>query len=258
MTHFFIAKQGEQKGPFSLNYIADLVLSQEYSVYDHIYLADSSEWVRMKDFQPLIEILEQEALHESSHDEDSGGRGAAPEEGWYILIEEQQSGPFSYQDLLQKLQKRELQEYHYVWNAKLDGWQKIAELEEFSPESIKALKPEVKEAVYFRRRHLRSKVSSSLLIHNNEKLWRGESLEISAGGAGVIMEHAPVELKPGSHLYLHYKPSQNLPAFNAICEVVSLKPSLNQDKKQSLGLKFVKIHPHIQKQIEELPKVSAA
>src|SRR5690606_38372739 len=111
--------------------------------------------------------------------------------------------------------------------------------------SIKKLKstlmPEINE-VFFRRRHRRVKYGGTILVHDNKSVWKGQGVEISAGGAGVIMENSMIV--PGQTLYLHFKPGDGVPPFNAVCEVVSKRFVEGvKDKNAPIryGLKFKNI-----------------
>jgi len=57
-------------------------------------------------------------------------------------------------------------------------------------------------------------------------------VEVSAGGAGLVIEGAQFEI--GQQIYLHFKPGQNVPAFNAICKVMSQRGNV-------FGVQFIKI-----------------
>ena len=59
---------------------------------------------------------------------------------------------------------------------------------------------------------------------------------------------------PGQNLYLHFKPGDEVPPFNAVCEVVSksfTKGVKKRDAKVQYGLKFVNIVPGAKKAIKE-------
>ena len=142
-------------------------------------------------------------------------------------------------------------EFDYAWQNGMKAWMRIAELDEFKPEHIKKLKgglmPEI-ENVFFRRKHPRVPISGTIIVHDNRSVWKGQGLEISSGGAAVIMDNAMVV--PGQTLYLHFKPQNGLPAFNTICEVVSKKFVEGvRDKKAPIcyGLKFKSLNEDTQK-----------
>ena len=80
------------------------------------------------------------------------------------------------------------------------------------------------------------------MVHDNKKVWKGQGFEISSGGAGIIMEHSMIV--PGQVLYLHFKPADVVPPFNAVVEVVSkrfLKGVKHKDQTIHYGVKFTSI-----------------
>lgn len=73
------------------------------------------------------------------------------------------------------------------------------------------------------------------------------------------MENAMVV--PGQTLYLHFKPGDGVPPFNAICEVVSKQYVEGVKEKNApirYGLKFTSISPTTQKFLQEFAKRSEA
>ena len=84
-------------------------------------------------------------------------------------------------------------------------------------------------------------------------------MEVSEGGAGVVMENAM--LVPGQELYLHFKPGDGVPPFNAICEVVSkefVKDLRDRSAPIKYGLKFKSLSSETQKFLKDYTKRSAA
>jgi hypothetical protein len=174
---------------------------------------------------------------------------------WYVLKGENKFGPFAYMDLVKMLQEKKVFEFDYVWHAQLGSWTRMAELKEFQPQSIQNLQsaemPELSE-VFFRRRHKRASFNASILVHDNKSVWKGEGIEISAGGAGLYMDNAM--LVPGQTLFLHFKPGDGVPPFNATCEIVSKKFMKGiKDRKSPIkyGVKFINIAPTTQEMIAE-------
>ena len=144
------------------------------------------------------------------------------ESGWYMLKEGSNYGPFTRVEVIQMLQERNLYEYDYLWHPELSGWKKVSDVPTFSPEAIRQLKEsgvDGVQEVFFRRRHARAKYGASMIVHNNKTVFKAKSLELSIGGAGIIVESAGLDI--GQTLYLHFKPGDGIPPFNAICQVVS-------------------------------------
>lgn len=182
---------------------------------------------------------------------------------WYILKWDNKYGPFSYVEVVKMLQGKSVFEFDYIWRNGQDNWRRIAEVEDFNSEKIVELfkqkeDPAVKDS-FFRRRHERTSFNGSIIIHDNDKVWKGEAIEISEGGAGIVMQNSLI--KPGEKVFLHVKPGDNVPPFNAICEVVSKKYSKDvsgRDAPVKYGVKFLKIHSAHLDSIKEYIKKKAA
>lgn len=181
---------------------------------------------------------------------------------WYILKWDNKYGPFSYVEVVKMLQGKSVFEFDYIWKNGQDNWKRIAEVDQFDSHKIKALyeqkeDPAVKDS-FFRRRHERKNFNGSIIIHDNDKVWKGEAIEISEGGAGIVMNNSLI--KPGEKVFLHVKPGDNVPPFNAICEVVSkkfLKGVNDREASVKYGVKFLKIHSTHLDSIKEYIKKKA-
>ena len=116
--------------------------------------------------------------------------------------------------------------------------------------------PEVSQ-IFFRRRHKRVQYGGTILVHDNKKVWKGQAVEISEGGAGVVMDNSLIV--PGQELFLHFKPGDGVPPFNAVCEVVSKQYVFGvKDPKAPMkyGLKFKDLSNDTQKAIKEYSRSS--
>jgi hypothetical protein len=157
---------------------------------------------------------------------------------WFVLRGENKFGPFSYAELVKMLQEKSLYEYDYVWSHIMSSWQRVAEISDFNPDSIKSLlksdDPRVEE-IFFRRRHARASYGGSIIVHNNESMWKAKGVEISVGGAALVIENAG--LQPGQNLFLHFKPGDEVPPFNATCEIVS-KQYVDQAKDSQAPVRY--------------------
>ena len=181
---------------------------------------------------------------------------------WYILKWDNKYGPFSYVEVVKMLQGKSVFEFDYIWKNGQDNWKRIAEVDQFDSHKIKALyeqkeDPAVKDS-FFRRRHEIKNFNGSIIIHDNDKVWKGEAIEISEGGAGIVMNNSLI--KPGEKVFLHVKPGDNVPPFNAICEVVSkkfLKGVNDREAPVKYGVKFLKIHSTHLDSIKEYIKKKA-
>lgn len=178
---------------------------------------------------------------------------------WYILKWDNKYGPFSYIEVVKMLQGKSVFEFDYIWRNGEENWKRIAEVQNFDSSSIKELyeqkeDPVVKDS-FFRRRHERKNFNGSIIIHDNDKVWKGDAIEISEGGAGIVMQNSLI--KPGEKIFLHVKPGDNVPPFNAICEVVSKKFTKGVNDREApvkYGVKFLKIHTAHLEHIKEFIK----
>jgi hypothetical protein len=240
MNHYYVAKNGQQEGPYSVDQITEKIKSKDLTLNDYVYDSDLNDWVFLSQFAPIskIKVVEKE-------DNDS----------WFILKSENKYGPFTQLELVKMLQDKSLFEFDYVWKKSMSSWNQISELNEFSTESIRKMmftEEDLKSEIFFRRRHARAEYGASIIVHNNIKLWRGNSLELSAGGAGIYMEN--VSLTPGDTVFLHFQPGDGVPPFNAVCEIVSKKTNLKvigSGKAKLYGVKFSKIQYGVQKAIKD-------
>lgn len=156
-----------------------------------------------------------------------------------MLKQNNNYGPFSKVEIIQMLQSKTLQEYDFIWHEGMSAWKRLSEINEFSVADIKALfeksqnqKNSVIKSAFYRRKFPRSKVNSQAIIHDKHKVYKSVGVEISEGGAGLFVDNAEFELN--QQVYLHFKPADGVPSFNAICIVVSKKENV-------YGVKFLKI-----------------
>jgi hypothetical protein len=201
-----------------------------------------------------------EVAHQSSQTAQPAGKANAQE--WYVLKWDNRYGPFSYLDVIKMLQEKNIFEFDFVWRQGFDGWHRIAELSDFSSETIKSLSSsssKKSEDVFYRRRHARTKHNASIIVHDGNNVWKGTSLEISEGGAGLVMHNALV--LPGQKVYLHFKPGDGVPPFNAVCEIVSkqyVKGVKSKEAPIGYGVKFLEVSGDVQKVIRKLASKTAA
>ena len=140
----------------------------------------------------------------------------------------------------------------------MEAWQRISECTHFEEGKLKSLLKNHKGStpVHFRRRAARVDHATSLVFHNNKKLWNAKTFELSSNGASVQVDGQ--SFNKGELLLLHYRPSKKVPAFNVQCEVVSCQKIAVDPKSKTgsdvyrLGLRFVKINIVAQKVINEI------
>jgi hypothetical protein len=265
MQKFYVSHLEQQMGPYELDEIVSLVHAGTLSPLDYIYDQGKEDWVLFLDHPELSSRVKamkpqnapkpkaQTATHTSPPVQASGDK-----QEWYILKGDNKFGPFTYLDVVKMLQQGVVFEFDFAWNGAMPNWARIAEIADFTKDHIKQLQQSGSAdaaQVFFRRRHKRVSYGGTILIHDNKKVWKGKAVEISEGGAGVIMENSMVV--PGQELYLHFKPGDGVPPFNAICEVVS-KQFVNGVRDPSspvkYGLKFKTISSDAEKVIREVTR----
>ena len=267
---FYVSAAGEQQGPFSIEQIVERVKAKTLDASDYLFDETQQDWVMLMAHSRLSESLKAlkpatppaaaTPLASKATAFDKSRTGADVAE-WFVLKGESKFGPFAYSELIKMLQDKSVFEFDYVWHLGLKAWERIATLAEFSPEKIRDFRTTTEgpiNEVFFRRRHARAQHGASILVHDNRAVYKGRSIEVSAGGAGIVIENAI--LQPGEMLYLHFKPAGNTPPFNATCEIIS-KSYVNASDKSApvrYGVKFTKIESQTQQILNEFALKTAA
>jgi len=268
-TLFYVSLNGGHVGPYTVDTIVQKIEAGEHLWTDYVYCEAKADWVVIMEHPNFADRFKASSAKTSAKPEEhTVVNAAAPkhddkykEKAWYILKEGNNYGPFSKLELVQMLQEKTLFEYDYVWHTKLNAWKRVAEVEEYTPDSIRAMKEsglsEIAE-VFFRRRHARASYGCSLIVHNNKTVFKGRSMEISSGGAGILIDNP--NLQPGQNLFLHFQPGDGVPPFNAVCTVVSKQTV--KDTKSALdsvkyGVKFTSISQHVRESIRQFTQKAA-
>lgn len=275
---YYVSHETQQMGPYAIDEIVNFVGQGTLSALDYIYDEDKNDWVtflehaelaeKVKSLKPKApprvqespsEKVEKRAVYQSKHI--TGALAEPMSKEWFVLKGENKFGPFSYTDVIKMLQQGVVFEFDYGWHEGMQNWQRLAEISYFDKEHLRQLKdstmPEISE-VFFRRRYKRVKYGGTILIHDHKSVWKGQGVEISEGGAGVIMENAMI--LPGQELYLHFKPGDGVPPFNAVCEVVSKQfmSEINNPRTPiKYGLKFKTVSNETQKVLKDYTKKAA-
>jgi hypothetical protein len=258
-SQFFVSHDGQTIGPHTIDEVTKKLEKNELEWTDYIFDDAANDWVMLMESKFIKQDLKPTKKPEGSpkaplkeQSEDAEG------EDWFILKGDDQSGPFSFHDLVKMLQDKTLFEFDYIWKPGQDSWKRVAEVSQFTPDQIKDLKTSKLNAIsniFFRRRFKRREFGGTLIVHDNKKVWHGKSLEISEGGAGLIMFNAMV--LPGQTLYLHFRPSGNVPPFNALVEVVSkkyVKGVQDFNAPMSYGVRFIKIQDEARQYLHDFAK----
>lgn len=252
---YLVSHQGEQVGPYSLDEIVGQVRAKKLDLFDFVYDQAKDDWVLLMEYAPLAQMLKSNkptarppqtaaTTAAAPQIETIAVVAAAPAEKsahaiteWFVLKGDNRFGPFGFTDVVKMLQQKVVFPFDFVWHAGLDSWKRVAEIAEFSPESIRALLGTSKDS-FTPRKHARKKYSGRVIIHDNLSLWKGEALEISKGGVGVTMTNTMVV--PGQQVTVHFGSHEGWPAFNAVCEVVS-KKFVNDSSPVEYGLRFLSL-----------------
>ena len=265
---YYVSANGEQQGPFTAEQIVERVNSKSLDASDYLFDEAKQDWIMLMAHPQLSQALKtlKPVSPTSSSSNGSGPNVSALRAGqskdgngqeiteWFVLKGESKFGPFSYPELIKMLQDKSIFEFDYVWHVGLKAWERIATIAEFSPDKIRNFRGSSEgpiNEVFFRRRHARAHHGASILVHDNRAVYKGRSIEVSAGGAGIVIENAL--LQPGESLYLHFKPADQTPPFNAACEIIS-KSFVNASDKSApvrYGVKFTKIETQTQQILNE-------
>ncbi len=254
---YIIHRSGVEKSPCSYSEVLADLEKKDLDWTDYVYDESQKDWVFLMDhpdFNERFKSLKPQGKPTSISSE----RQTEPvETEWYILRNENKYGPFSYLEILKMLQERKVFEFDFVWSRpQMNSWQRISELPDFQPEKIRDTKlagGAMLSDIFYRRRHARAKFGASVLVHNSKEVWRGNSIEISAGGAGLILDTDRLQI--GLSVFLHFKAGDGVPPFNAVCSIVS-KQDL-KDGKYRYGVKFNSISQSVQQAIKKLTNRAA-
>lgn len=255
MQKYFVAKEGIQKGPWTLQEITQNIHKKVISWNDYIYDEKNNDWMFLFEFPQLTDLFNKSFKNPLNNKPTSAPHNYYEERVWYILKQNENYGPFCYLDLIQMLQSKTLFEHDFLWRTGRPAWKRLAEIEEFSSEKLKEVfkmlaqdNKEKVEKVFFRRRHVRAKYKCEVLIHDKQKVYSAHSIEISSGGASFKIENVSFEVD--SQVYLHFKPGGDVPPFNAVCKIVSRAGAL-------YGVSFVHVSTSAKDSIVKFTKKAA-
>ncbi len=250
MSQYYVYINEQQQGPLSEKEITERLSSGTYEWTDYIYDENSKEWVTFLQY-PLFsaKFKQQKAPSAPPQTAAKGGIPSTPDEQeWFVLQGDNRHGPFSFLEIVNMRQSGKIQSHEYVWRQSMSGWKKLSEVKEFSADAIRDLqnsKNNQASEAFFRRRHARVQYGASILVHNQKNVFKGNSIEISEGGAAVVLQTD--EFPMSSTMFLHFQPGDGVPPFNAICSVINVSPAANGYFKY--GLKFTSISQSMQQAI---------
>lgn len=275
-TEFFVSKGEQQLGPWTVQEIAAKVAAGEVAVTDYAFDEAKNDWVALFQcdaFQEHMRAQKPKAPPKadslskafSAPKAEEPKKQEAPVKGvqeWYVQKGQHRYGPFSYLGVIRALQEKTVYEFDLCWKHGMGEWVRIAEHAEFSSENIRAVAHQAKETeeqVFTQRQHPRIGFETEVLVHDNRSVWLGRSFEGSVGGSGLIIENAT--LVPGQTVLLHFAERADLPAFNALCEIVGKKFAKDvRDPKSPVQymVRFVKLDAQAEARVQKYFQTNAA
>ncbi len=281
-VEFYIAKGGANFGPFTITQIADLIARTEFAVTDFVYEEARAEWITLMECEALKEHLRrskptapppnaaQNVQPQAPSAPSSSVKAAAlakpafakpawattpRDDAWYIQKNGERHGPFTYLEMVRGLQEKTVYEFDFVWKEGMETFMRIAEHPSFLPERIRDLltqKAAPEQQAFVKRQHPRVKFESEVIVHDDRDVWMGQAFEASVGGSGVVIENS--RLTPGQMVRIHFAPTEGLPAFNALGEIVGKTYSKTVRGAKSpvkYSVRFVKLDGSAEPQVRE-------
>ncbi len=278
-AEFYVSKDEAQLGPWTVQEMALKLAEGKIAVTDFTFDDQMNDWVAlfqceafqayMKSQKPKsappkkaapstsIALPQEPAATLESPVEVAK---AAPQE-WFVQKGQHRYGPFTYFGLIRALQEKTVYEFDLCWKNGMNEWIRIAEHEDFQGDKIRLLngRNESEEKVFSQRQHPRIGFETEVLVHDNRSVWLGRAFEGSVGGSGLVIENAT--LVPGQTVLLHFAENENLPAFNALCEIVGKKFAKDiRDPKSPVqySVRFVKLDAHAEARVQKYFQSHAA
>lgn len=187
---------------------------------------------------------------------------------WFVQRGSQRVGPMTRLELIRAMQTKMVYTHDLAWHEGPAAWQPISDIHEFSPAAIRelVLRGESFKNVFALRRHERSPFHREVILTNQRQVWLGRAYQGSAGGSGLIIESS--KFSPGEVLHVHFAAHESsrsaiadhasdeitgqLPAFSAVCEIVSKKQAVMSRRHKApaaYGVRFIEIEPTIVSQL---------
>jgi hypothetical protein len=291
-TQFFVSKGEQQLGPWTVQEIASKVGSAELAMTDFVFVDEKNDWVALYECEAFqaymrsqkpkaappkkaasVETPKADPLAQAfapSHKREETPVAAAPSpepsqkttQEWFVQKGQHRYGPFTYLGVIRALQEKTVYEFDLCWKNGMNEWIRIAEHEDFRADKIRALTQEAsksEEQVFTQRQYARVGFETEVLVHDNRSVWLGRAYEGSAGGSGLVIENAT--LVPGQTVLLHFAERDDLPAFNALCEIVGKKYAKDvRDAKSPVqySVRFVKLDAQAEARVQKYFGASSA
>ena len=274
-SEFYVSKGEVTLGPWSIDQVAEKLSLAEIAATDFIYDDLKADWIPLMECEALKTLLnrakpkappparqkpakpmanneqsQKQSLksiptaHTSEQLSPSSPMNGAPEvvAEWYVLKGANRYGPLTYLGVLRGLQEKTVYDFDFIWKDGMETWMRVADHEDFTPERIRTLvsQAERDESVFFARKYPRVSYDCDVIVNDERNAWLAKTYEASPGGTGLIIENAM--LMPGQILRLHFSSTAELPAFNALCEIVGKqfsKEARGKKAKVKYAVRFV-------------------
>lgn len=255
MKRFYVSRNNQKSGPYALDEILAKLSTRQVDLVDYVHDGSGKDWVLMAEHPEIIKHVKS-ARHAvvpekpSEHDISE----------WFVMKGEQRFGPFGYSDMIRMLQEKIIFGFDFAWHGGLSGWKRVSDIADFQESAIRGLLKDRKLAreVFVARKYPRHAHKGKVIIHDQKQWWSGQVSEISAGGVGIHMDNSLAV--PGQQIYLHFKPHERFPSFNATGEIVNKK--YIEDVKRAIplnyGIRFLSVSGAGKDRLLELLKDSAA
>lgn len=157
---------------------------------------------------------------------------------WHILQGESQLGPYSYQEMIEMMQRGELFDYHYIWTQGMEAWSMLAEVPDFSRDRLALLIQTQGTGAesFYKRESQRLAVQIPVFAHNHEGFFQGYCTNLSIGGALVNL-NSPFIL-PSQELVIHFCTSKDCPESFKVTALVVRKHVNKQVLHIKTGLQY--------------------
>lgn len=175
-------------------------------------------------------------------------------DNWYILRHNKKTGPYSYAQMIEQMQKDEVMDYQYIWAPHLEQWTIMAEVDDFSKDRLIRLIEKMPENFPFQaRENHRSESSLKIQAHNDLKFFDGELVSISKNG-GLFLLNEPL-LRFQTKVHIHIPTQEKCPMPINIKGTVKSKKYSRVRLNSKSGLHYVVLFDEETQKSEALKKI---
>jgi hypothetical protein len=279
---YYVSKGGDNLGPWAIDEIVAQMSRTELAPTDFVYIEAREEWIPLMECEAVRNHLQlsrpkappptnrdtassiepkQQQTAEKRNDQASDKVVGPDPEQWFVQKGVNRYGPFTHLGIIQALQEKTVYDFDFVSQKGSDSWVRIAEHEAFQPERIRELASQIggrekaEGYIFTSRQHPRIPFTSDVLVHDEHSVWVGKTFEASVGGSGLVIENST--LTPGQVLRMHFSSCDDVPAFNALGEIVGKRYSSDVRGAKSpvkYSVRFLQIDSQISKAVEEMAR----